>query len=101
MFTHSVALILLFLAVSPFHAPFQTGTGEKQQIASVDPLPGTRLDSASRAVIAQRPAESHGAEIALSALIVIALPDFAPVTFGTRSPASTGDYRPLVAILRL
>ena len=102
MFAKSFALVLLLLAVSPFSAPFQTGTGDEQHIASVETLSGIRQYSAARAVIAQRFANLDGVEIVSPDLTGVLPTDLAACAiFRTRTSASTGDYAPLTAILRL
>jgi hypothetical protein len=96
------AFILLLLAASPFNAPFQTGTGDQQHIASVETLSGIRQNSAARAVIAQRFATLDGMEIVSLDLTGVLPTDLtACVIFRTRTSASAGDYAPLAAILRL
>jgi hypothetical protein len=92
------ALIVLLLAVSPFHAPFQVGTGEQQQIASVEPLSGTRLDGTSQTAIAQSPGHEGLEPHPDPQVIDITSEKFA---FGTYSPGFSGDYRPSLTILRL
>ena len=104
MVTKAFSVILVFLALSPFSAPFQT-TGEgEHQIAQVEPLSAIRQDRASRAVIAQRSEEvDASAPVYFSGqTALIASSDSAGgVALGTYRSALAKDYSPLVTILRL
>lgn len=53
MLTKVFAVILLFLALSPFTAPFQTSTGNGHDLASIEPLCPLRKSAHARAALAQ------------------------------------------------
>lgn len=103
MLKKSFAFILLALTLSPFNAPFQPGGGSEQQIAPIESLSVLRQDNESRAVIAQRSPESRGVTIAplLETLFVSKTHGAGIVSAGTSRSASTGDFFPLDAVLRL
>ena len=98
-----LTLSLLTLALSPFNAPFHIGA-TAQEVASIEQLSAVRHHLDSRALIARRSSEAHGALGSLSHSTFAILLSNRPIGVlpraTGRSPA-TGGSLALAAVLRL
>jgi hypothetical protein len=102
MLTKSFAIVLLFLALSPFTAPFQTDSGDEQQIASIEPLSSIRQHANFRTLTASRLPEPDcvGTAAASESAVLSWTARAVSVSSGS-GHAPTGDYFALATVLRV
>jgi hypothetical protein len=103
MLTKSFAVILLFLALSPFTAPFQTDTIENHEIASIERLSAIRQHADLRTLTIPRLPEPDcvGTAPTPSEWTVLSWTVRAGTLASDNTHAATGDYFALATVLRV